>query len=377
MSPRASSKRLPSRPLLWSAGIAIAMLMGCAVVGLAVAPAVDASPAPLPGASSPPADITVIGIGGGQVRVALVEVGGRSIVVGVGDRIGSFTVKVISGNGVVLARGNQTFRLPLASGGASPPVATAPAPAVPKAVTVPAPAGTPTVPSAPAAGQPPQASASPQPAAGAVSAATQGSTADTQSARVPVGGAPLAPAPPTPPAIPPGAVVDTPSGTSVYGFKSAPITTQSAVTQQGVTALPVASNNVQPGGQVLPSAATLYTPSGTSVYGITTGPITTQSAVTQQGTTALPVASNQAQSAAQVSPRPTYQVELAPISDEARANDIAGQLVKAGFTAKIDATTDGQYIVKLTPPPQSTVSGGLAVFKSTGVDVPIKVEILP
>jgi len=169
----------------------------------------------------------------------------------------------------------------------------------------------------------------------------------------------------------------TPSGTSVYGFTSAPITTQNAVTLQGVTALPVASSQVQPAAQALPPGATLYTPSGTAVYGFTSAPTTTQSAVTLLGATALPVASNQAQSAAQVLPRPTYRVEVGPISDQQGANGIAERLTHAGFVAKVDATITGQYTVTLTPPAQSTVSNGLAIVKSVGADLPTKVELVP
>jgi len=169
----------------------------------------------------------------------------------------------------------------------------------------------------------------------------------------------------------------TPSGTSVYGFTIAPITTQSAVTHLGATALPVANNQVQPAAQVLSPGATLYTPSGTSVYGFTIAPITTQSEVTLLGATGLPVASNQAQSIAQVLLWPTYRVEVGPISDQQGAKEIAESLVKAGFKTKVDATTVGQYTVTLNPPPKSVVGQGLAVIKSIGPDLPIKVELVP
>jgi len=177
--------------------------------------------------------------------------------------------------------------------------------------------------------------------------------------------------------LPLGATVYTPSGTSDYGFASAPITTQNTVTPQGATTLPVASSEPAPAAQVLPPGATLYTPSGTSDYGSSNPPITAQSAVTVGGVTALPVAANQAGSTAEVSPWPAYRVQVGPISDQQGAADIAASLITAGFTAKVDANASGQYIVTLNPPPQSTIGRGLAIVTSIATDLPIKVELGP
>jgi hypothetical protein len=354
----------------------------------AVPPAPNSHPAPMPGASSATAGIKVTGIAGGRVRVAVVEIEGQSYIVGIGDRVRDFAVMAISANEVVLGRDNRTFRLPLAGAstvqttmGGGPPAVAIPA-AAPSAPA----AGTPSIASPPVAQQPPAAPTVPQPTAAStvppsptasVTAVNVGSTGYPQQTTVPLWGVPLTPAPPNPQAIPPAATLYTPSGTSVYGFTSAPITTQSTVTQRGVTVLPVASNQQQTDTQVLPPGAVLYTPSGTSVYGITSAPITTQSEVTLRGATGLPVASNQAQSTAQVLLWPTYRVELGPISDQQGAKDMAERLAQAGFTAKIDATTAGQYTVTLIPPPQATVARGLAILKSVGADVPIKVELVP
>ncbi len=346
---------------------------------LAMLPPPNSNPALLPGVSSSIAGITVTGIAGGRVRVAVVEIGGLSSVVSVGDRIRDFTVVAISANEVVLRRDDRTFRLPLArartfqttTGGGAPAVA------IPAAAAPASPAGTPIIGLPPLPEQPTAASQLPQPPTAPVTSVNLGPTAYPQQTAVPVWGVPLTPAPPAPPVTPPGATLYTPSGTSVYGFTSPPITTQSAVTRLGATALPVASNQVQPAAQVLSPGATLYTPSGTSVYGFTSAPITTQSAVTLRGATALPVASNQAQSVAQVLPWPTYRVEVGPISDRQGAKEIAESLVRAGFKAKVEATTVGQYTVTLTPPPQSTVARGLAIVKSAGADLPIKIELVP
>ena len=346
---------------------------------LAALPPPNSNPAPLPGVSSSTAGITVTGIAGGSIRVAVVEIGGLSSIVGVGDRIRDFTVMAISENEVVIGQDDRTFRLPLSrastprtTAGGTPPAVAMPAAAIPAA-----PAVTPGSSLPPLSEQPTATSTLPQPPTVPVTSVNLGPTGYPQQTPVPVWGVPLAPAPPTPPVTPPGTTVYTPSGTSVYGFTSAPITTQSAVTRQGVTALPVASIQVPPAAQVLPPGATLYTPSGTSVYGFTSAPITTQSAVTLRGATALPVASNQAQSVAQVLPWPTYRVEVGPISDQQGAKEIAESMVRAGFKAKVEATAVGQYTVTLTPPPQSTVGRGLAIVKSVGADLPTKIELVP
>ncbi len=375
--PRGSNKRSPSKWTPWLAGILIVVPVGWVCVGPHGIPAVTASAAQSPGASSPTAGITVTGIAGGTVGVAIIETDGRSFVVGVGDRIRDFTVKAITANEVVLGRGNLAYRLALTRGGTSPTIAggAPPAVAIPAQAASAAPAQVPTA-SPPPAEQPAAAPAAPQPPTVPVRSLELAPGYPQQTA-VPVLAVLLIPAPPTPSAIPPGTTLYTPSGTSVSGFTTAPITTQSAVTVGGVSVLPVASNQMQPDAQLLPPGTTLYTPSGTSLYGITTAPVTTQSTVTLRGATALPVASNQAQSAEQVLPWPTYRVELAPLSDQPRANEIAQRLARAGFAAKVDATTPGQYTVRLTPPPQSTVGQGLAVLKSVGVDLPIKVELLP
>ena len=377
--PRGSNKRLPSKSMLWLAGILIVVPIECLCVGSQGIPAAMASPAQSPGASSPTSGITVTGIAGGTVRVAVIESDGRSFVVGVGYRVRDFTVKAISANEVVLGRGNLAFRLPLARGGTSATIAggAPPAVAIPAQAVPAAPAVVPANPSPQPAEQPTAATTVPQPAAVPVRSVNSGPTGYPQQTTIPVWGVSLIPAPPNPSAIPPGTTLYTPSGTSVYGFTNAPITTQSAVTLGGVSGLPVASNQVQPAEPVLPAGAILHTPSGTSVYGFTNAPVTTQSEVSLRGTTGLPVASNQAQSVAQVLPWPTYRVELAPISDQPRANEIAQRLAQAGFTAKVDATTPGQYIVKLTPPPQSTVGQGLAVLKAVGADLPVKIELVP
>jgi hypothetical protein len=377
--PCGSNKRWPSKSVSWLAGILMAVPIGCLCAGSHGAPAAMASPAQSPAASSPAAGITVTGIAGGTVRVAVVEMGGQSFIVGVGDRIRDFTVKAISVNEVVLGRGNQTFRLPLARGSTPPTAAVGapPAVAIPAAAVPAAPVATSVVPSPPPAVQPTAAPAVPQPPTVPVRSLELGTPGYPQQTAVPVLAVLLIPAPPTPSAIPLGTTLYTPSGTSVYGFTTAPITTQSAVTVGGVSVLPVASNQLQPDAQLLPPGTTLYTPSGTSLYGIATAPITTQSTMTLRGATGLPVASNQAQSVEQVLPWPTYRVELAPISDQPRANAIADRLAQVGFGAKVEATTPGQYTVKLTPPPQSTVGQGLAVLKSVGVDLPIRIELVP
>jgi hypothetical protein len=436
--PRDSNNGLPSKPLLWLAGILIVVLIGYVCVrsqgtppaiganrfqtlsagwspaatrlaasrevgpiaratpaataeahSLSVAPGgaasltvlspPNSSPAQLSGASSPTAGITVTGIAGGRVRVAVVEMGGVSSIVGVGDRIRDFTVVAISGNEVVLRQRDRTFRLPLARAETSPAAVggAAPAVAIPTAATPAAPAATSIVASPPVATQPTVASTLPQPPTAPVISVNLGTTGYPNQTTVPVWGVPLTPAPPGPPVTPPGATLYTPSGTSVYGFTSAPITPQSVVTLQGVTVLPVASNQAQHDAQVLPPGAILYTTSGTSVYGFTSAPITPQSVVTLQGVAALPVASNQAQSVAQVLPWPTYRVEVASISDQRRAEEIAERLTQAGFGAKVDASTVGHYTVTLTPPPQATISQGLAVIKSVGADLPIKIELVP
>jgi len=121
----------------------------------------------------------------------------------------------------------------------------------------------------------------------------------------------------------------------------------------------------------------LYTPSGTSVYGFKSAPITTQSTVTLLGVMALPVAANQAQSVEQVLLWPTYRVELAPLSDQRSANEVADRLSQTGFGAKVGAPSPGQYTVTLTPPPQSTVARGLYAIKSVLGDLPIKIELVP
>jgi hypothetical protein len=330
----------------------------------------------------------VTGIGSGRVRVAVIEIEGLSSVVGVGDRIRDFTVMAISENEVVLGRDKRTFRLQLSRASTSQTTAAEgpPAVAIPAAAASAPPAGAPVISAPPVAEQPtaaptilqpPAGATVPQPPTTSVPSLNVGSTAYPQQTTVPVWGVPLIPAPPNPQAIPPAVTLYTPSGTSVSGFTSAPITTQSAVAQGGVTALPVASNQLQTDTQVLPPGAILYTPSGTSLYGITSAPITTQSTVTLLGATGLPVAANQAQSVAQVLPWPLYRVEAGPFSDQESAKAIADSLARAGFIAKVDASTAGQYTVTLTPPPQATVAQGLAVLKSAGADLPIKIQLVP
>ena len=322
------------------------------------------------------------GIAGGTVRVTVIEIGGQSFVVGVGDRIRDFTVMAIAQNEVVLGQKNRTFRLPLARAttsqttpGGGPPAVAIPAAAPAAPATPAAPAGTPIIVSPPLPAQPAAASTLSQPPTASFTAVYLGPTGYPQQTVVPLLGVPLTPAPPR--EIPPGATLYTPSGTSVYGFTSPPITAQSLVTVRGVASLPVASNQLQTDAQVLPPDATLYTPSGTSVYGFASAPITSQNAVTLRGATAVPVAANQAQSVEQVLPRPTYRVEVGPISDQQGAKEIAESLAKAGFLAKVDATVPGQYTVTLSPPPQSTVDQGLAVIKSVGPGLPIKIKLVP
>lgn len=376
--PRRSDNGVLAKPVLWWAGSLIVVLIGVS--------AANASPAPSPAAPSATAGITVTGIAGGRVRVAIIEMGGQSYVVGVGDRIRDFTVKAIAPNEVVLGRDNRTFRLPVSRANTSQTtLAEAPAVAIPAAAT-PAPAGTSAIGAPPLTEQPaaaqtvlrlPAAPAAPQPPTVPITSLNLGSTGYPPQTAVPVWGVPLTPAPPNPQAIPPAATLYTPSGTSVYGFATAPITTQSTVTQRGVTVLPVASNQVQPDTRALPPGATLYTPSGTSLYGIASAPITTQSEVTLFGATGLPVAANQAQTVTQVLPWPLYRVEVGPFSDQQGALDTAESLAKAGFTARVDANTAGQYTVTLTPPPQATVAQGLAVLKSIGADLPIRIQLVP
>jgi hypothetical protein len=294
MTPRGSHRAMAWKPLLWWAGIVIAVLLSP-----------TASPAQVPGASSPTAGIAVTGIAGGSVKLAIVEMGGLSYVVGVGDRIRDFTVMAISGNEVVLRQRDRTFRLSLARAKIPATAGGVPsAVAIPAAATPVAPAATPMIAASPVAAQPTEASTAPLLPTSSVTSVNVGPTGYPAQTTVPVWGAPLTPAPPSPPVISPGATLYTPSGTSAYGTTRAPITTQSAITRNGVTGLPVASSQVQSDAPVTPPNATLYTPSGTSAYGTTSAPITTQSAVSLRGVTALPVASNQAQSVAQVLPRP-------------------------------------------------------------------------
>ena len=379
------------------AGVMVAVLMGhpsvvpVAATAVAVPPPSSSTPAPIPELSSSIAAITVTGIIGGSVRVALIEIKGQSSVVGVGDRIGDLVVRAISGSEVVFGQRDRTIGLsvaraitasaaqPTAGGG---PAAAAPAPKAPPAAAASAPpaaapAGTPANGSPTAATQPAATSTVPQPPTTSFRSVNLGPTGYPQPTSVPVAGAPLSLSTGPSPVLPLGATVYTPSGTSDYGFVSAPITTQNTVTPQGATTLPVASSEPAPAAQVLPPGATLYTPSGTSNYGSSNPPITAQSAVPLRGATALPVAANQAGSTAEVSPWPAYRVQVGPISDQQSAADIAASLVTAGFTAKVDANASGQYVVTLNPPPQSTVGRGLAIVTSIATDLPIKVELGP
>jgi len=379
------------------AGVLVAVLMGyssgvpVAATAAAAPPPSSSTPAPIPELSSSIAGITVTGIIGGSARVALIEIKGQTSVVGVGDRIGALVVRAISGSEVVLGQSDRTIRLPVAraitasaaqptAGGgpaAAAPVTKAPPAAAALEPPAAAPAGTPANGSPTAATQPAATSTVPQPPTTTFRSVTLGPTGYPQPTSVPVRGVPLSLSTGPSPVLPLGATVYTPSGTSDYGFASAPITTQNTVTPQGATTLPVAASEPAPAAQVLPPGATLYTPSGTSDYGSSNPPITAQSAVTLGGVTALPVAANQAGSTAEVSPWPAYRVQVGPISDQQSAAAIAASLVTAGFTAKVDANASGQYIVTLNPPPQSTVGRGLAMVTSLATDLPIKVELGP
>jgi len=362
----------------------------------------------LPGASSSTAGITVTGIAGGNVRVAVVEIGGLSSVVRVGDRIRDFTVMAISGNEVVFGQGDRTFRLPLAQARTSPTTTGE----APPAVAIPAEA-TPAAPAPPVAEQPTQTStllappapivsAYPQPQTVLLSALTLGPTAYPQQTLVPLLVVPLPPESPTPPVTPYDATTYTPSGTSIYvtfyapsstsayPFTIASTTPQNTITVRGITVLPVADTQVQtfqPPAPILPSSQAFYreyttlyrqyTPTDTAVYGLTSGPTTSQTPVTLRGVTAVPVAANQAQSTAEVLLWPTYQVELAPTPDKQSAKEVAGPQIQTGFGAKLGTTSNGQYIVTLLPPAESTISRGLYVIKSVGGDVPIKIQLVP
>ena len=57
--------------------------------------------------------------------------------------------------------------------------------------------------------------------------------------------------------------------------------------------------------------------------------------------------------------------------------NIAEQLQEAGFAAKVSATGGGQYTVTLNPSPQTAVGQSLAIIKSVGADLPIKIELVP
>ena len=72
-----------------------------------------------------------------------------------------------------------------------------------------------------------------------------------------------------------------------------------------------------------------------------------------------------------------YQVKVGPISDQKSAQEIAKRLTKAGFAAKVTATGGGQYTVTLNPSPQTAVGQSLAIIKSVGADLPIKIELVP
>ncbi len=431
--PRGSNKGLPSKPLLWVAGILIVALIGHLYVrSQGRPPAIEANGSqPLsPTLSAPAAEPAASGEGapalssGGPAPSSQTDVVGQPTS---GVPLGPSSELITRATPATTAEARS---LSSALGGApslaalppsnshSAPVAqarTSPTTTdeAPPAVAIPA--ATPAAPASPVAEQPTQASTLPQPPTEPVSTLPQpptvlirslnlGPTANPQQTPVPVLAVPIPPAPPSPPVTPSGATSYTPSGTSVYatfyapsstsayGFTIAPTTTQSTVTVRGVTVLPVAATQVQtspPPPPVIPSGATtytpsgtsiyatLYTPSGTSVYGFKSAPITTQSTVTLLGVMALPVAANQAQSVEQVLLWPTYRVEVAPTSDKRSATEVADRLSQTGFGAKVGEPSPGQYTVTLTPPPQSTLGRGLYVIKSVLGDLPIKIELVP
>jgi hypothetical protein len=68
---------------------------------------------------------------------------------------------------------------------------------------------------------------------------------------------------------------------------------------------------------------------------------------------------------------------VGPISDQRRAKEIANRLTKAGYAAKVSATGDGQYIVTMNPSLETAVGQGLAIIKSVGADLPVKIELVP
>src|SRR5437588_849548 len=223
--------------------------------------------------------ITVTGIIGGSARVALIEIKGQTSVVGVGDRIGALVVRAISGSEVVLGQSDRTIRLPVAraitasaaqptAGGgpaAAAPVTKAPPAAAALEPPAAAPAGTPANGSPTAATQPAATSTVPQPPTTTFRSVTLGPTGYPQPTSVPVRGVPLSLSTGPSPVLPLGATVYTPSGTSDYGFASAPITTQNTVTPQGATTLPVAASEPAPAAPVLPPGATLNPPPQSTV----------------------------------------------------------------------------------------------------------------
>ncbi|HKV43375.1 MAG TPA: hypothetical protein VJT32_01670 [bacterium] len=72
-----------------------------------------------------------------------------------------------------------------------------------------------------------------------------------------------------------------------------------------------------------------------------------------------------------------YQVKVGPISDKRRAEEIAKRLTKAGFAAKVSATSGAHYTVTLNPSTQTAVSQSLAIIESVQADVPVKIELVP
>jgi hypothetical protein len=201
--------------------------------------------------------------------------------------------------------------------------------------------------------------------------------------------------------VPPlGATLYTPAGTSAYGSTNAPITAQSAISLRGVTALPVASNQAQFVAQVLPrptsgqagaiaatAAATgsalggaqqTSTPSAVSpsrLVGVASPqqPVSAPAGIPTRAPAAVVSAPAQVlRGSAQL-----YQVKVGPISDKRRAEEIAKRLTKAGFAAKVSATSRAHYTVTLNPSPQTAVGQSLVIIESVQAGVPVKIELAP
>jgi hypothetical protein len=86
--------------------------------------------APLGGTALPPpgAGMTVVGILGGNTRVAIIRTEGQTVIAGVGEHVGDAVVVSIQSRKVVLKEGSVTFEVPGPSTGVGVPLVLAVAP---------------------------------------------------------------------------------------------------------------------------------------------------------------------------------------------------------------------------------------------------------